>query len=133
MYTRLVLNVALKKGTPADVIAELQRMLTGDGTLGGRLNWMFGCSSYYHDNINVRQLIVPDAVDGEHKLSVVCDLKNYEDEITTICDWLASHVETDRCAGYRLYEEDDAPTLLYFHDGKAYWVDVQCDLTAVLA
>lgn len=121
MYTRLDLNVRFKLGTPADVIDELDRMVRGEGALrDGRWGWMLKSSSYYHDNINHASLI-REELSGEWKLSVCCDLKNYESVIEEFCDWIAPHVETDAIAGYKRYEENAAPDLLWFVDGKAFW------------
>lgn len=116
MYTRLDLNVALKADNPA-LIATVRRMVAGEADeLKGRLKWMLLSSSYYHDNIQHAALKFDD-ISKAHKLSVVCDLKNYDDEINTFLLMLAPAAEN--CfAGYVRYEEDEIPDLIWFVDGK---------------
>jgi hypothetical protein len=117
MYTRLVLNVSIRDDG-SGFVDTIKRMVECNANeLPGRLSWMFGSSSYYHDNINVKSIVFDD-IDKEWKLSVVCDLKNYENEIRTLLNMLAPHVVTSRCAGYYLYEECDSPTLFWFIDDK---------------
>lgn len=115
MYTRLVLNVAVRETAP--IITELCSMVRGEGTHGGRRAWMLGSSSHYHDNINSKS-IEYDEVSKCWKLSVCCDLKNYEDEIQWFLDFIAPYVKTQDLAGYVRYEENEAPDLIWFKEGK---------------
>ncbi len=43
------------------------------------------------------------------------DIKNYHGEIESFFDWLRPlcNERSKRCIGYRWYEEDNAPTLIY--------------------
>lgn len=116
MYTRLDLNVALISGQDK-IVNTVRRMVAGEATeLEGRLQWMLKCSSYYHDNIQHASLEYDD-ISKCFKLSVVCDLKNYESEIETFLRMIAPAV--DNCfAGYVRYEEDTVPDLIWFVDGE---------------
>lgn len=117
MYTRLDLNVALKPDDK-EFIDTVTRMVNGNAPeLPGRMAWMFGSSSYYHDNIQ-HASIEFDEIGNNHKLSVVCDLKNYENEIEKFLEMLAPHVETSKFAGYVRYEENELPDLIWFVGGK---------------
>lgn len=131
MYTRFVLNVALRKETPDQVIKIIQQMLWDDQIPAAegledpifktdRAAWMLQCSSYYHDNIRNSKFEF-DEISSQWKLSTVSDLKNYENEIKLFCDWIAPYVETKDFAGYSRYEESEIPTLLWFEDGHACW------------
>ncbi len=116
MYTRLVLNVPLKDDG-SGFIDTVKRMSMGKADeLPGRLSWMFTSSSYYHDNINHSSFVFDD-IDKEWKLSVTCDLKNYENEISSFLKLVAPHVTTRHCAGYYLYEGCIIPTLIWFVSG----------------
>lgn len=116
MYTRLVLNVAIT-ADHTSTVAMLQAAVQGEAELPGRLKWMFCSSSYYHDNVNHASFKY-DNISHCWKLSVVCDLKNYENEIHQMLELIAPAVRTDEVAGYYLYEEDTAPTLFWFRSGK---------------
>ena len=118
MYTRLVLNVSIKDGSPS--VALIQKMTADNSDLEGRRGWMLRGSSYYHDNIQSLKFKQNDspAIDPSWKLSVCCDLKNYEQEIQWFLDTIAPDVETSDLAGYVRYEEDTAPELIWFRDNK---------------
>lgn len=121
MYTRLVLNVALKKDMDPGMLATLKKMVEGNAEeLPGRLRWMLKSSSYYHDNIN--QAGLEQDWQGPWKLSVTCDLKNYEDEIDQFLKMIGPFVETHDLAGYVRYEENQMPTLVWFKGGKPVYV-----------
>lgn len=114
VYTRLVLNVAL---TPVPALLEtLQAMVKGGAPGEGRFPHMLRSSSYYHDAIQHASLEYDD-ISTAWKLSVTCDLKNYEDEIARFLTMIAPAVVTDELAGYFRYEESVMPTLFWFRDG----------------
>lgn len=120
MYTRLVLNVAIKEKTPS--VALVQAMLATDDAEQGpvpddRRRWMLRCCSHYHDNIQAAQF-EHDEIAHTWKLSVTCDLKNYEQEIQWFLATIAPDVETNDLAGYVRYEEAVQPELVWFVDGK---------------
>jgi hypothetical protein len=124
MYTRLVLNIAIPE--KATIIPALHAMVAGrdenpDPAITGRLCWMFNSSSYYHQNIQ-QVSFKHDDISKEWKLSVTCDIKNYENEIETLANWLAPHIKEEALAGYSRYEEDEnGCDLLWFRGGKAVW------------
>lgn len=125
MYTRFVLNVAIKNDAP--ILETLAAMCQGDADgvaesigLPERCNWMLHHSSYYHDNIQHCSFKYDD-ISRVHRLSVTCDIKNYKQEIEALCAWLAPYVGTTDLAGYSRYEEDESPSLLWFRNGKAEW------------
>lgn len=93
-------------------------MVYYEGAGEGRRTWMLKSASYYHDNISHASLDYDD-ISKVYKLSVVCDLKNYEAEIEWFLDWIAPHVKTTDLAGYVRYEEHVSPELIWFRDGKA--------------
>ena len=116
MYTRLDLNVAIRPDN-TELIHTLQRMVAGNAPeLEGRSRWMFWSSSYYHDNIQHASLIYDD-ISNMYKLSVVCDLKNYEGEIEKLLEMIAPYTNS-RFAGYVRYEENSVPDLVWFVEGK---------------
>ncbi len=117
MYTRLVLNVAIKDNAPS--VALIQAMLSGDGVPCEleRVAWMLGCCSHYHDNINASKF-EHDDIAHTWKLSVTCDIKNYEQEIQWFLTTIGPDVETDDLAGYVRYEEAVSPELVWFVGGK---------------
>ena len=73
-------------------------------------NWFLigSCSSYYH---------IPWTSSGYDKdyLFSRSDLKNYHDEIGLFIDWISPYLrnKVGTCIGYRWYEEDKIPTLIY--------------------
>lgn len=116
MYTRLVLNVKLAESHP--VVDVVRRMVNGTADdLPDRQPWMLKSSSYYHDNIQCCQL-EHDSISHCWKLSVVCDLKDYDGEIDAFLNRIAPAVETDDMAGYVRYEENDIPDLVWFVGGN---------------
>lgn len=136
MYTEFHLNVELKKDTPKDVI-DVLKFMTASGaktapapqtpahplfTEGGRWIHMLWCGSYYFP-MRVNSVLEFDTLAGAHFLSVRCNLKNYEQEIQKFVDWLTPFFaeEDGVCIGYRRYEENDDPTLLY-HPNR--WVEI---------
>ena len=117
MYTQLVLNVAFKEKAPREFIDELGFMVKGEGTHDGRRKWMLTGSSHYFGNIHHCSLEY-DGVSHEWKLSVTCDLKNYEREIEWFLGFIAPHVTADGFAGTYRYEKEEFPSLVWFSGGS---------------
>lgn len=116
MYTRLDLNVALTEADPV-VLDKVRKMVNHEEVdLPDRMPRMLHSSSYYHDNIQHASLAYDD-IRKCHKLSVVCDLKNYGNEIEQFLAMIAP-IASSRFAGYYRYEESTVPTLVWFLDGK---------------
>jgi hypothetical protein len=121
MYTQVFIETSLKEDTPNEVITTLENMISDMSTYWqkpyGRLNWCFHSSSYYFNNIHFAYL-KKDEIDDEYKLCVLCDFKNYENEIEEFIKWLEPHIANEGMFGYIRYEEDDKPTILYKEGGK---------------
>lgn len=128
MYTELVLNVELKDGTadvPRNVIAVLNHLANGadepdalpDHPFFSCSRW--GCvlqmSSFYFTPFANTKF---EQRQGNWYLSTRFDLKNYEDEIGHFVDWLLPYVNAfpGDFLGYRRYEEDQKPTLIFYPD-----------------
>ena len=46
------------------------------------------------------------------------NLKNYSNEVNLFLDWIQPHIEAYGYIGWKMYEEDIAPTLLFNYHGK---------------
>lgn len=113
MYTQLFLDVNLKKDTPNEIIDTLKLMVVGKSTKwNNRLDWVFNSSSYNFSN-NQFAKIEYDKIYKAYRLIVLCDFKNYDDEIEQLIEWLKPYIDNDGMYGYTRYEEDDEPTILY--------------------
>ena len=122
MYTALSLGVEFKKGTPGPVIRTIRQMMGQqipfeawpEGALFrcGRAQWMLRCDSYYFD-YQTHFSFEKDGISKSWYLSGVCNLKNYNDEIELFLKWILPHLETTGFIGWKMYEEDDEPTLLF--------------------
>ena len=123
MYTELVLGVNIKDDTPNEVITVLRHMVYNpninsvvelpDHPLFATSRWkhMLRSCSYYFSGGSHTEL-VKDQFDF-WKLSIRCNLKNYDDEINKFWNWIQPYVETKGHVGHFRYEEDDEPTLMY--------------------
>lgn len=132
MYTELVMNVGLKD-IDADTARLLRAMIEHNGLLDDlpkpdhplfstpRWAFMLNSGSFYFVPFGASKFV--ESFPGTQHISIRTDFKNYDDEINLFADWIAPYVE-DEFAGYKRYEEDDHPTLLYFREGKPVWVPV---------
>jgi hypothetical protein len=57
--------------------------------------------------------MIRDDTDHEYKLNVRCCFKNYDNEIDLFLDFIRPYLVTTGFLGYKRYEEDDDPTLIY--------------------
>lgn len=121
MYTELNIGVSLRSDTPENIINVLRYMLGDpdkpelpDHPLFSTDRWTFmlRCDSYYFDG-RTDSSMVRDDIDDEYKLNVRCNLKNYSNEIDLFLDFIQPYLETEGFLGYKRYEEDDDPTLIY--------------------
>ena len=130
MYTALSLGVQFRRDTPADVIDTIEYMVTGrreraaDEYSSRALHPFFStdrwpallrCDSYYFD-WQTDYHFGPDQ--GRYYLTGVSNLKNYSNEINLFLDWIEPHLDTHGYLGWKMYEEDVAPTLLFRYDNK---------------
>ena len=124
MYTELNIGVSLRSDTPLDVISIIEYMLDIDNMKmcdvpfdhplfsTERWSFMLLTGSYYFDG-RTDSSMVRDDIDNEYKLNVRCNLKNYDDEIDLFLDFIRPYLVTSGFLGYKRYEEDDDPTLIY--------------------
>jgi hypothetical protein len=115
MYTQLFIDTFLLKQTPNDVIETLNQMINDESNhWENKLDWVFNSSSYYFSNNHYARLEYDD-IYGGYKLLVLCDFKNYDNEINTFIEWIKPYLfkEKGEMYGYYRYEEDVEPTILY--------------------
>lgn len=82
----------------------------------GRWQHMLMRNSEYFDYKTDFKL-TRDCLD-HYYLSGVCNLKDYDNEINLFLDWLNPFITTSGFIGWKMYEEDNAPTILFKEDGK---------------
>lgn len=130
MYTELICAFELKNDTPKEVLDILMFMLDEKEDHpelpnhplfeeGSRWGFMLVCDSYYFDGTTHSQLKV-DYLHGHDKpmyyLTVRSNFKNYENEIDNFIDWLKPYIVKDKenmFIGYKRYETENEPTLIY--------------------
>lgn len=134
MYTAISLGIELKADTPSYQIDLLRYMV---GVLESEKHvsvdsffklysplpvhpffhttrWasMLRCDSYYFD-YQTHYSITYDKISAACYLSGVSNLKNYDNEIDLFLDWIGPNIATDGFIGWKMYEEDVAPTMLF--------------------
>ena len=125
MYTELVLGVQIENNE--NVIQTLRYMLNQVGDMPewehelfrtDRWDYMLRCGSYYFDSKPDSNLFVDDLYKDNpmYYLNVRCNFKNYGSEIEKFLDWLCPYIKTYGFLGYKRYEEDEDPTLIYKTD-----------------
>ena len=121
MYTELVMSTRLKNDP--EMVAVLKWMLAeGDKPTKlpdhelftkGRADWMLTCASYYFVPRSTH-IFVFDDISKDWTFIVRCDLKNYEGEIEAFIDRLTPYFDReDEMVGYKRFEEDREPTIIY--------------------
>jgi hypothetical protein len=127
MYTELVLAIELKSSIEPQVIKilsymvgdnEVEPVILPDHPLFKTPRWSFMLEgdSYYFDGVT-NSILKEDNLFPEqptYYLTIRCNLKNYDDEIDKFLDWIKPYTESKGFIGYKRYEEDKEPTLLYF-------------------
>lgn len=126
MYTALHFTTALKPGLPDDVLTVLRYMLEPTGATPepplpnhplfrtDRWHFMLTSDSFYFEADTHSCLVkYPTAGWG---LSITCNFKNYRDELDCFLDWIGPWVDAapGDWLGYRMYEEDDQPTQIFY-------------------
>lgn len=108
MYTRLALWVGVDDEAAADIQLTLQSQ-----TWGGRRSPLLG-SSYSFITAGTR--LVRDLAVEAWYLTVDGSIKNYDGEIDAFLTWIEPHVKAydGDFVGFTQYEDDEAPTLLYW-------------------
>ena len=128
MYTEL--NIGVEICPTPTVVQKLNYMLGKDikdvhidhplFTDQTRWEYMLLCDSYYFDGQSDSKLFVDNLISDKpmYFLNVRCNLKNYNEEIEKFMDWLCPYIKTEGFLGYKRYEEDDDPTLIYKESGE---------------
>ena len=126
MYTELYLSCELKIDLPPKVLEVLQCLFNGKERPSNlpkheffkcdRWSCIGRCSSYYFVPFNTSKLYFDDRVTKQYFLTTRSDLKNYDGEIEKFLDWIMPYIEEPWGGhlGHYRYEEDDAPTLIYY-------------------
>ena len=126
MYTEIYVNVDLKKDTPDEVIEVLKAMCHMEGSdekvlepYPDRWGFLFSNGSYYTPFTSCRSLTYDDIL-GAWSLLGKGDIKNYEQEIQKFFEWIIPYVDgyPGDFIGYRRYEEDRTPTLIFLPDDE---------------
>jgi len=118
MYTELVLKCSIKKDCPEQVKAILNSLFNGVEYNKELPNHpLFSCDRWHHIGSSHSFYHVPwhDSKYEKDYIFSRCDFKNYAHEIENFLDWINPHIDAQpgTCIGWKWYEEDDAPTLLY--------------------
>jgi len=127
MYTELVLNVRFRHDTPEQVLNVLEVLTdpNGEYKLEGlqallpdhpvlskpRAHCLFHCCSHYFIPESFVRFFKDD-IAGCWFLMTRFDLKNYDGEIEALVEFIRPYVEGS-FMGYKRYEEDLVPTLLF--------------------
>lgn len=141
MYTALSLGIELEPTTPKDVITILKGMTDhekleeaqilaayNNHPLFGHTRWhfMLRCDSYYFDWATGFHLGYDDMT-GRWNLTGASNLKNYSNEINLFLDWLQPHMNTGGYIGWKMYEQDNLPTLLVNDQPSSRIVEIHVD------
>lgn len=143
MYTELYLTVELKEKTPQEIINILTVICDGlrfeegpnygdplkttlltkeelpedlQGTFSSSECWILARSSSYYFAGDPLSSLRYDRISRSYHLTLRGDIKDYGNEIREFLNWLQPHVEVRGYAGHIRYEEDYAPTLIFFRD-----------------
>lgn len=133
MYTELVMACTFSKLNDNDI--KLLMCMVGDEDfeetvieipdhplfLTSRWKFMLCSDSYYFDGVTHSHFAY-DSIGKDYRLTVRCNLKNYDDEIKKFLDWIIQKSDTQGFVGYTRYETSEVPSLIYF-DG--YNVNIQ--------
>lgn len=125
MYTELVCALELKQDTPDLVINTLKYMV---GTLGeleetpthelfetDRWDFMLRGDSYYFEGVTNSNLYKDTLIPQRptYYLTIRCNFKNYDGEIEKFIDWITPYSHSTGFIGYKRFEGDKDPALIY--------------------
>jgi hypothetical protein len=125
MYTELNCAFSLNRNTPPQIV-EILLYMTGQSPtepaelpphpLFGATRWegMLTGSSAYFDG-DPHSAVSLNETSGKHHVTIRCNFKNYDDEITKFIDWMTPYIDAlpGDFIGYSRYEDTEIPTLLY--------------------
>ena len=123
MYTELNVGVNLKSSTPDNIIKILDYMLGNNDNDNieitnhplfstARWRYMLRCDSCYFGGRTDSSMEYDDVV-RNYRLSVRCNLKNYNNEISLFLDFIQPYLNTYGFLGYTRHEGQKDPTLIY--------------------
>lgn len=117
MYTEIYVNADLKEDTPTEVLEVLKAMCRKDSDSNflnnkpSRWSLMFSNGSYYTPLTECGKLSF-DVVGGHYSLIAKGDIKNYNNEIKDLFEFIKPWCD-DEFIGYYRHENDREPTLVY--------------------
>lgn len=130
MYTELVLKCSLKEDIDENAKNILDYLFNNKELDENKIpnHEFFKCQRWNHIGSSSSYYHIPFALSrwdtkiGSYLFSR-SDLKNYDDEIDKFLDWINPYIEDynsdDKlCIGYKWYEEDEIPTLIYKKQDK---------------
>lgn len=134
MYTELNIGVKI---CPTPTVEQKLNYMLGEDTedvyiehplFTDQTRWesMLLSDSYYFDYRSDSKLFIDNLYPDEpmYFLNVLCNLKNYNEGIEKFMDWLCPYIETKGFLGYKRYEEDKNPTLIYKENGKIVYKSI---------
>lgn len=110
MYTKYNLIIPLKNDTPDEVINELKMILKGEEPKDGSYCLWLNNNSFYFTGTSNSKLLHNTL---NYVLHIDCDTKRNYNEIDDFLNWIVPYAKSRGFLGYRLYEEDEEPTLIY--------------------
>ena len=131
MHTELNIGVQFKKNLPDKIVEVLKYMTENNNHRDWKPNlkhplfeterwsFMLWSDSFYFDALPYRSFEFCDISEAWY-LTCIFNVKNYSSEIEHFLDFIASFIEAREklFIGYKRYEEDTNPTLLYVENGK---------------
>lgn len=127
MYTELNIAVEFKKNTPQDIITAVQYMVDNNYSdefkkdhelfKTDRWDWMLRSGGSYYFDAKPSLTFSLDEITGTYFLTVINNIKNYDQEWEKLLDYIAPHVNDGYVGTYR-YEEYRYPQLVEIKDGK---------------
>lgn len=126
MYTELMLRCQLER-VPEEVFNMLNWMSSSDDLQDDPQlpeHELFKCSrwrsigwsnSFYFTPLSCFKFQKSPIDEDVYFLIIICDLKNYDNEIDKFIHWLTPYFQDGRHEpiGWKRYEEDDEPTIIY--------------------
>ena len=136
MYTQLVMGASLTNEKYQEIKPILDYMLenkpgdkkpdTPTHPLFNTPRWYFMLhgDSHYFDMKSSSKITTYDYTDTVH-LTIVCNIKNYDDEIAKFLDWISPYLDNEvgEFLGFTRYEEDAHPALIYHRQPPFYVLD----------
>lgn len=124
MYTELLLKCKVKSDIPEEVKYILDYLFNnGDTPPILPEHSFFKCTRWEHIGNSCSYYHIPweSSMYKEGYIFSRSDLKNYDNEINLFLNWINPYIDSfdGDCIGYKWYEEDTKPTLLYFTNNNS--------------